>query len=137
MPFLDGFDTTREETVLTTKQEALLVEGLAFLFEKEFVYVDCRPPNLLTDSEGGLRLIDYDDMFMFDKVEDGLVCFEGAERGRPLQHLHRKCDSSVHRGSSFLRVMDHRQLHVSSMSPSFSASLLSDYHAGLSSCSSL
>lgn len=80
MPFSDGFDITTEETVFTTEQKALLAQGLAFLFDNGFVYVDFRPPNLLTNSEGALQLIDYDDMFMFDKVEDGYICFEGVEK---------------------------------------------------------
>lgn len=80
MPFLDGFAVTTEETVLTPEQKALLTEGLAFLFENGFVYVDFRPPNLLTDSEGVIRLIDYDDMFMFDKFEDGFNCIIRVEK---------------------------------------------------------
>lgn len=43
------------------------MEALCFLFNNGFAYSDLRPENILIDDkEDELRVVDYDDMLMFD-----------------------------------------------------------------------
>ena len=72
MPFLSGFSQLAEDDetlALSSEQKKMLLEGLIFLFDNGFVYTDFRPPNILKSekNDNDVRLIDYDDMWMFSK----------------------------------------------------------------------